>query len=109
MCLLVFANLKKHKSSSTVREHEEEERVRAHENPHQNLLLIIYSSPEVYPALYSYAKALETIESSLLGGFYYKHFMLANNVIGSTAKGTMNKSVQALRSTYETLCFPGIH
>lgn len=72
-------------------------------------LLLIYSSPEVYPALYSYAKALETIESSLLGGFYYKHFMLANNMIGSKAKGTMNKSVQALRSTYETPCFPGIH
>ena len=37
MCLLAFANLKKRKSSSTVREHEEEERVRAHENPHHNL------------------------------------------------------------------------
>ena len=71
-------------------------------------LVMIYSSPESYPSLYSYAKALETIESSLLGGFYYKHFMLASNVIGSMAKGTMNKSVQALKSTYDTPCFPGI-
>ena len=46
------------------------------------------------------------MESSLLGGFYYKHYMLANNVIGSMAKGTMNKSVKALRSTYEVLVFP---
>jgi tryptophan 2,3-dioxygenase len=71
-------------------------------------LVMIYSSPELYPSLYSYAKALEAIESSLLGGFYYKHFMLASNVIGSMAKGTMNKSVQALKSTYDTPCFPGI-
>jgi hypothetical protein len=71
-------------------------------------LVMIYSSPESYPSLYSYAKALETIESSLLGGFYYKHFMLASNVIASMAKGTKNKSVQALKSTYDTPCFPGI-
>lgn len=72
----------------------------------QERLVMIYSSPEMYPSLYAYAKALETVESSLLGGFYYKHYMLANNVIGSMAKGTMNKSVKALRSTYEVLVFP---
>ncbi len=72
----------------------------------EQALVLVYSAPETYSLLYAYVKSLEAVESALLGGFYYKHFMLASNVIGSQAKGTMNKSVQALRATYETACFP---
>ena len=43
----------------------------------RELLLNLYANPEKQPGLYSYAKALEAIESGLLGGFYYKHFCLA--------------------------------
>ncbi len=49
---------------------------------------------------------MECIESALLGGFYYKHFLLASNVIGLGAKGTMNRSVKALKNTFESVCFP---
>ncbi len=56
--------------------------------------------------LYNYAKALEDVESGLLGGFYFKHFRLASNVIGSDAKGTMRRAVQGLKTTYETPVFP---
>jgi tryptophan 2,3-dioxygenase len=56
--------------------------------------------------LYNYAKALEDVESGLLGGFYFKHFRLASNVIGSDARGTMRRAVQGLKSTYETPVFP---
>lgn len=69
-------------------------------------LSYVYARPDTFPGLYEFCKALETIESSLLGGFYYKHFLLANNVIGSSAKGTMNRSVAALRASFETNCFP---
>ena len=68
-------------------------------------LLELYEHPERRPALYNYAKALECVESALVGGFYFKHFDLAKNVIGSGARGTMKKSVQALRSTYEVGVF----
>jgi len=56
--------------------------------------------------LYNYAKALEDVESGLLGGFYFKHFRLASNVIGSDARGTMRRAVKALKGTYETPVFP---
>ena len=69
-------------------------------------LLDLYEHPERQPGLYNYAKALEIVESSLLGGFYFRHFCLASNVIGSTAKGTMKKSVAALKKTYEKQLFP---
>ena len=69
-------------------------------------LLDLYEHPEREPGLYGYAKALEIVESSLLGGFYFRHFCLASNVIGSTAKGTMKKSVAALKKTYEKQLFP---
>jgi hypothetical protein len=74
----------------------------------QGLLLNLYSKPEKQPGLYSYAKALEAIESGLNGGFYYKHFCLASNVIGTGAKGTMNKSVKALKVMYERALFPNL-
>jgi tryptophan 2,3-dioxygenase len=69
-------------------------------------LLELYEHPERHPGLYNFAKSLEIIESALLGGFYFKHFSLAQNVIGSGAKGTMKKSVAALKKTYERPAFP---
>ena len=77
-------------------------------------LLTVYEFPDrdspttlaSHRELYNYAKALEDVESGLLGGFYFKHFRLAANVIGSDAKGTMRRAVQALKSTYETPVFP---
>ena len=69
-------------------------------------LLYLYEYPEDQPSLYDYCKSLERVESSLLGGFYYRHFCLASNVIGSTAKGTMKMSVAALKKTYERQIFP---
>ena len=72
------------------------------------LLLNLYANPEKQPGLYSYAKALEAIESGLLGGFYYKHFCLASKVIGTGAKGTMMKSVLALKRMYEQALFPNL-
>ena len=82
--------------------------------------------------LHDYSKALEYLENSILGGFYYRHFRsahlkcecqsvlleyrvlivltfrvysLAVNVIGSKSRGTMNRSVAALKSAYETRLF----
>ncbi len=69
-------------------------------------LHLVYSSPDSFPGLYEYCKALECIESALLGGFYYKHYLLASNVIGTLAKGTMNRSVEALKATFSTSAFP---
>jgi len=71
-----------------------------------DLFLALYRAPERSPGRYNYAKALEAIESSVLGGFFFKHFLLASNVIGSTAKGTMNMAVQGLKKTYEKQLFP---
>ncbi len=80
-------------------------------NPNQEqelkeTLHLVYSSPDSFPGLYEYCKALECIESALLGGFYYKHYLLASNVIGTLAKGTMNRSVEALKATFSTPAFP---
>lgn len=72
----------------------------------QEGLLTVYEHPDEYRSLYNYAKALEDLESSLLGGFFFKHFCLAANVIGSDAKGTMKRAVQSLKTTYETPVFP---
>ena len=69
-------------------------------------LHLVYSSPDSFPGLYEYCKALECIESALLGGFYYKHYLLASNVIGTLARGTMNRSVEALKATFSTSAFP---
>merc|ERR1711871_939026 len=74
----------------------------------KSALLELYEHPERQPGLYNYAKSLEIVESSLLGGFYFRHFCLASNVIGSTAKGTMKKSVAALKKTYEKQLFPSL-
>merc|ERR1711871_1107048 len=74
----------------------------------KSALLELYEHPERQPGLYNYAKSLEIVESSLLCGFYFRHFCLASNVIGSTAKGTMKKSVAVLKKTYETQLFPSL-
>eukprot|EP00891_Asterochloris_glomerata_P001752 jgi/Astpho2/1752/Aster-04173 len=52
----------------------------------QSAILAVYQQPDRHAGLYNYAKALESVESALLGGFYYKHFLLAKNVIGTSAK-----------------------
>lgn len=69
-------------------------------------LLRVYMAPEVYSGMHDYAKALELLESAILGGFYYRHYSLAVNVIGSASRGTMNRSVKALKTAYETCLFP---
>lgn len=51
-------------------------------------LLEIYEEPDAYAGLYNYAKALEDVEAGLLAGFFFKHYCLASNVIGSQSKGT---------------------
>ena len=53
-------------------------------------LLEVYDEPDSHAGLYNYAKALEDVEAGLLAGFFYKHFCLASNVIGSEAKGELN-------------------
>ena len=50
-------------------------------------LLEVYEEPDSHAGLYNYAKALEDVEAGLLAGFFYKHFCLASNVIGSESKG----------------------
>ena len=40
-------------------------------------ILSVYEDPDAHVGLYNYAKALETVEAGLLGGFYYQHFRLA--------------------------------
>lgn len=58
------------------------------------------------PELYAYCKALEALETGVLGGFYYRHYAVATHVIGSGARGTMGRAVQALRAGYEVPLFP---
>lgn len=72
----------------------------------QRALMAVYENPESYSALYAYIKALECVESALLGGFYFNHFRLATNVLGGQGKGTMHKAVAALQVTYERGVFP---
>lgn len=112
---------------SSVEGEGEEARVRA-------ALLAVYEAPERHPQLYTYAKALELLETGetgtsslslspvdvymmthtfvslpvtgLVSGFYYGHFCLAKAVIGLEAKGTMHRAVSALKRTYETPLFP---
>lgn len=50
-------------------------------------VLEIYEEPDAYAGLYNYAKALEDVEAGLLAGFFFKHYCLASNVIGSQSKG----------------------
>ena len=50
-------------------------------------LLEVYEEPDFHAGLYNYAKALEDVEAGLLAGFFYKHYCLASNVIGSESKG----------------------
>ncbi|KAL0021755.1 hypothetical protein WJX79_004279 [Trebouxia sp. C0005] len=71
------------------------------------------SSPQASPqsGLYNYAKALEDVEAGLLAGFFYKHFCLASNVIGSESKGTgymgsTNRAITALKGTFQTPLYP---
>lgn len=45
----------------------------------------------------------------MLGGFFFKHFLLATNVIGLGARGTMGKMVTALKNSYERLLFPELN
>ena len=47
----------------------------------------VYEEPDSHAGLYNYAKALEDVEAGLLAGFFYKHFCLASNVIGSQSQG----------------------
>ena len=53
-------------------------------------LLEVYEEPDCHAGLYNYAKALEDVEAGLLAGFFYKHFCLASNVIGSESKGVLH-------------------
>jgi len=72
-------------------------------------LCAIYTHPDVdveSSDVYAFCKSLELVESAVMSGFYHRHFVLANNVIGSLGKGTLHKGVQALRSSYSTGCFP---
>ena len=62
----------------------------------QSAILAVYQQPDRHAGLYNYAKALESVESALLGGFYYKHFLLAKNVIGTNAKGEQAHCSQQL-------------
>ena len=74
-----------------------------------NFLAHVYCHPDAHvinSELYEFCKTLELIESALISGFYHKHFTLACNVIGSLAKGTLLKNVQALRQSYVKGCFP---
>lgn len=74
-----------------------------------NCYMDIYMHPdydEEYFDIYSFCKSLENVESAVISGFYHRHFVLANNVIGSLGKGTLTKGVQALKSSYSTSCFP---
>ena len=59
-------------------------------------LLEVYEEPDCYAGLYNYAKALEDVEAGLLAGFFYKHFSLASNVIGSESKGQLHMSASTL-------------
>lgn len=59
-------------------------------------LLEVYEGPDSHAGLYNYAKALEDVEAGLLAGFFYKHFCLASNVIGSESKGMSPKVSGAL-------------
>ena len=68
-------------------------------------LMEVYENPELNKDWYTFAKSLEDLESGLLGGFYYKHFSLATNVIGNDAKGTSESTVRALKVTYENPVF----
>ena len=58
------------------------------------------------PGLYTFCKALEALETGLTGGFFFSHYCLATNVIGSTARGTMKRAVAGLKAGYETPVFP---
>ena len=77
------------------------------ENDFAQKIMDVYNAPDVGEnrQLYNYIKSLETVESALLGGFYFKHFRLAETVIGSRGKGTMQRAVQGLKSTYERPVF----
>ncbi len=63
-------------------------------------LLEVYEEPDSHAGLYNYAKALEDVEAGLLAGFFYKHFCLASNVIGSESKG----EIAAVQSPYSMVC-----
>lgn len=83
--------------------------MKAEDLEHFDLLGHLYLYPDrcdANAARYEYCKALEMLESALLSGFYHKHFVLASNVIGSQAVGTMHRNVQALKSSYSASCFP---
>ncbi|KAL0039762.1 hypothetical protein WJX77_007166 [Trebouxia sp. C0004] len=74
-------------------------------------LLEVYEEPDSHAGLYNYAKALEDVEAGLLAGFFYKHFCLASNVIGSESKGTgymgsTNRAITALKATFQTPVYP---
>jgi len=68
----------------------------------------IYKRPEEHEGLHDFAKALEFLDCSVCGGFYFRHFSLAVSVIGSDSKGTMNRSVKTLKHAYETSLFPSL-
>ena len=78
-----------------------------HDFDEEDYLTLIYQNPDKksHRPLYTYAKSLEDVESSLCH-FFYQHFCLAQNVIGSDARGTMRLPVQALKRTYEKSIFP---
>jgi tryptophan 2,3-dioxygenase len=101
--------------ASTSATDSDEEEVASSDDEEENrlldALLHVYEQPDRHSGLYNYAKALEAIESALLGGFYYKHYLLAKNVIGSESKGTgrlagTNRAVAALQATFQAAVFP---
>jgi hypothetical protein len=46
------------------------------------LTATLYSSPEIYGDLLHYAEALQTVETALLSGFFYPHYVLASSILG---------------------------
>jgi tryptophan 2,3-dioxygenase len=79
------------------------------EVPLVHKLINIYSDPSSSAGIYEYCKSLESIESAIIGGFYYKHFLLATNVLGMSAKGTTNKTVMSLKNSVESSIFPVLY
>ena len=68
-------------------------------------LLEIYEEPDAYAGLYNYAKALEEVEAGLLAGFFFKHYCLASNVIGSQSKGDLYRCTLCIsRFRFDSNC-----
>ena len=69
-------------------------------------LMDLYNNPGKQPGTYNYAKSLEAIDTAISGGFFYSHYCLAVNVIGSQSRGTMDMAVKQLKNMCERAVFP---